>query len=145
MATSAVDSLPSSSTATSALSPTVEGGATAQATVHGWGHPRKTTEEPGNYKVLIDSVEAALPKKCKSTEVLRLLCSIAVPNELLLQAHREQVPSYVATINTTFLGTSSSLTWHAQDWREALHMGQASLNLLQPQPSVQPRNKSWRR
>lgn len=77
----------------------MEGGATAPAQVRGRGRPRKAAEEPGNFEALIDSVGAALSKKAKAKEVLRPLCSIAVPNGLLLQAHRQQVPSYVTTIN----------------------------------------------
>lgn len=63
MATSAIDQLPSMSTATSSSTSAVEAGATAEVTACGQGSPQKTAEESGNYEVLIDSVEAALSKK----------------------------------------------------------------------------------
>lgn len=85
MATSAIDQLPSTSTAPSTSAFSVEGGATTETPAHGWGHPRQTAEEPGNYEVLIDSVEAALSKNAKLKDVLRSLCSVAVPNGLLLK------------------------------------------------------------
>lgn len=104
MSTSAIDQLPSTSTATSSSTSVVEEGVTAEDITCGQDSSQKTAEEPGNYEVLIDSIEAALSKKFKSKAVLRPLCSVAVPNGSLLQVHGQQVPSYVATINSHYPG-----------------------------------------